>query len=330
MSSSSFRHVSAAVAVGLCLILSVCRSMSVWPTVATPSQELCSVIVDHCLEFHAEGGRSFLLERAFERYLALIFYHGKNCRRPSEHKSLEQIFSDERAVRKDGGESSDEDMSNMWDSLSKFPVVSLIRVTVEEDTEIIQLHTNESYTIEMRPSSLHIRCQTVFGAMRALETLSQFVHYNFEYDLYYMHQLPSMIVDKPAFTHRGLLLDTGRHFTPLAGIQHVIRAMSYAKLNVLHWHIVDGQSFPLQPKTYHRLGLGAHSAEERYSTRDIHEIVEFAREHGGMCERCWINHVRRGISFYHTHIFFSCIFLSSSRPGDRHTITCNFMGCGLS
>ena len=51
-------------------------------------------------------------------------------------------------------------------------------------------------------------------------------------------------------------------------------------MNVLHWHIVDQQSFPFQSKSYPKLWSGAYSNEERYTERDIATIVEYARARG--------------------------------------------------
>lgn len=43
--------------------------------------------------------------------------------------------------------------------------------------------------------------------------------------------------------------------------------------NVLHWHIVDSQSFPLEIPSYPKLWDGAYSISERYTTADAAEIV---------------------------------------------------------
>ena len=91
---------------------------------------------------------------------------------------------------------------------------------------------------------------------------------------------PPRIQDRPRFPHRGLMIDTGRHFQPLASIRSVIDSLPYAKINVLHWHMSDSQSFPFESKTYPRLWAGAYSDFEKYTQADIAAVVEYARARG--------------------------------------------------
>ncbi len=47
--------------------------------------------------------------------------------------------------------------------------------------------------------------------------------------------------------------------------RELIDSLTHAKLNVIHWHIVDSQSFPFESKTYPELAsAGSYSAMERY------------------------------------------------------------------
>lgn len=41
------------------------------------------------------------------------------------------------------------------------------------------------------------------------------------------------------------MIDSARHFIPVPRIKHTIDGMLYNKMNVLHWHIVDEDSFPV-------------------------------------------------------------------------------------
>lgn len=57
------------------------------------------------------------------------------------------------------------------------------------------------------------------------------------------------ILDKPAFPYRGLMIDTSRNFIPITHLKRMIHAMSQNKLNILHWHITDTNSFPFYSKS---------------------------------------------------------------------------------
>ncbi|XP_047042852.1 beta-hexosaminidase 1-like [Lolium rigidum] len=74
--------------------------------------------------------------------------------------------------------------------------------------------------------------------------------------------------------------DTSRHYYPVDVIKQVIDSMSFAKLNVLHWHIIDEQSFPLEIPSYPNLWKGSYSKLERYTVEDAQYIVSYAKKRG--------------------------------------------------
>jgi hexosaminidase len=91
----------------------------------------------------------------------------------------------------------------------------------------------------------------------------------------------TLIKDSPRFTYRGLMLDTARHFIPVPILKKQIDAMSYNKLNVLHWHIVDDQSFPFEMKKYPNITkMGRYSSAHVYSQEQVLDIIRHARTRG--------------------------------------------------
>eukprot|EP01122_Echinamoeba_exundans_P010082 TRINITY_DN3680_c0_g1_i1.p1 TRINITY_DN3680_c0_g1~~TRINITY_DN3680_c0_g1_i1.p1 ORF type:complete len:476 (+),score=89.74 TRINITY_DN3680_c0_g1_i1:513-1940(+) len=92
---------------------------------------------------------------------------------------------------------------------------------------------------------------------------------------------PISIQDSPRFPWRGLLIDTARHYHPIWSLKHQIDAMSYTKMNVLHWHMTDAESFPLELKKRPDLASkGAWAPGYTYSAADVAEVVEYAKNRG--------------------------------------------------
>jgi len=173
--------------------------------------------------------------------------------------------------------------------------LTTVEVTVADPSEEYpQMDTDESYTLiipdlsqvnkkvesSKQEEAITLEAKTVYGAMMGLQTLSQLVIYDFEAAAYYVPSTPITIEDAPRYPHRGMLLDTSRHFQPIKELQLTIDALSWAKYNVLHWHVVDTQSFPFESKTNPRLWKGAYSNAERYSQADIRDLVEYGRARG--------------------------------------------------
>ena len=150
-------------------------------------------------------------------------------------------------------------------------LLGLVVSVGSEDEAPPQLGTNESYQLNVGAAGLAtLTAQTIYGALRGLETFSQVVGFDFESSVYRVTGVPLTISDAPRFPHRGFMVDTSRHYQPLGMLKRLLDSMAYAKLNTLHWHAVDDQSFPLTVAAFPRLqGLGAYSAQERYTRLDV-------------------------------------------------------------
>ena len=80
-------------------------------------------------------------------------------------------------------------------------------------------------------------------------------------------ETPSLrIEDIPAVAWRGMMVDVARHFLPLPLLVSTLDAMKAVKLNVLHLHLTDAQSFPLLLETYSADSIARNSpGEELFS-----------------------------------------------------------------
>ncbi|KAJ7988323.1 hypothetical protein DPEC_G00322380 [Dallia pectoralis] len=139
--------------------------------------------------------------------------------------------------------------------------------------------SDESYQLSVDSSVAVLKAAKVWGVLRGLETFSQLV-YEDEYGAISVNR--TEINDFPRFAHRGVLLDTSRHFLPVKVILANLEAMAWNKFNVFHWHIVDDPSFPYLSRTFPQLSQqGAyHPYTHVYTPSDVKMIIEFARLRG--------------------------------------------------
>ncbi|NXB23321.1 HEXB hexosaminidase, partial [Rhagologus leucostigma] len=141
-----------------------------------------------------------------------------------------------------------------------------------------QLTSSEAYHLTVTEPVAILKAYEVWGALRGLETFSQLVHED-DYGSFLVNE--SEINDFPRFAHRGVLLDTSRHYLPLKSILTNLDAMAFNKFNVLHWHIVDDQSFPYQSIYFPELSdKGAYSSNLIYTPTDVRLVIEYARLRG--------------------------------------------------
>uniref|UniRef100_A0A4W4DWP2 Beta-hexosaminidase n=1 Tax=Electrophorus electricus TaxID=8005 RepID=A0A4W4DWP2_ELEEL len=139
--------------------------------------------------------------------------------------------------------------------------------------------SNESYNLTVSARQAALRAESVWGALRGLESFSQLV-YQDDSSAYFVNK--TEIEDYPRFQFRGLLLDTSRHYLPVNSILSTLDAMAYSKFNVFHWHIVDDPSFPYQSSTYPDLSnKGAfHPMTHIYTQSDVRRVIAHARLRG--------------------------------------------------
>jgi hexosaminidase len=159
------------------------------------------------------------------------------------------------------------------------PMLLQVDLTVKDYTADLQFGVDESYnlTVTQNSQAIAVSANTIWGALHAFTTLQQIITYS---NGQFIIEQPVTIVDAPLYPHRGIMVDTGRNFVSKAKILEQIDIMALAKLNVLHWHLDDSQSWPIQMNVYPQMTKDAYSAAEQFSKADVASVLAYARARG--------------------------------------------------
>ncbi|WP_281225313.1 glycoside hydrolase family 20 protein [Flavobacterium aquiphilum] len=122
-----------------------------------------------------------------------------------------------------------------------------IRFEIQKTNEI----GDEGYLLNVNPNEILITANTPKGLFYGVQSLIQTLPITRTNRI---AEIPCMqIKDYPRFQWRGLMLDTSRHFFPADMVKEFIDLLSLYKMNVFHWHLVDGAGWRLEIKKYPKL-----------------------------------------------------------------------------
>lgn len=117
-------------------------------------------------------------------------------------------------------------------SISSCQVV--VDTLVEDEAATLQLGVDESYDLSVSAEgACRLSAATVWGALHGMETFSQLLSRPAEGQVA-LDFLPVAITDSARFSHRGLLIDSSRHFLPVEELLHLVDSLPMSKFNVLH------------------------------------------------------------------------------------------------
>ncbi len=140
----------------------------------------------------------------------------------------------------------------------------------------------EGYELTVTPEGAILRANTLQGFFYGSQTLRQLLtcETNPSNSLRGVH-----IVDTPRYTWRGMHLDVGRHFMPLAFVKRYIDLLAMHKFNIFHWHLTEDQGWRIEIKKYPKLtevaawrNKDGHRYGGFYTQDEIREIVAYAQE----------------------------------------------------
>jgi hexosaminidase len=236
----------------LVVVFSTCHSqlLDIWPQPASQQNSPVQFLIESTeFSWIQKGFTNQVLESGVQRYKSITF----NPLIVSASKNKEAAYDD---------------------------MIDGIFIDVQTDNVTLQQGTDESYTLVVASPKVVLTAPTIFGALRGLETFSQLVQ-PIGSQMYILNQ--TTITDKPRFPYRGFMIDTARHYLDLNYILQHLDAMAYNKMNVLHWHIVDDESFPYESPTFPLLaskGAYGELPSHMYTQKDISYVIQYAYERG--------------------------------------------------
>ncbi|XP_061196812.1 beta-hexosaminidase subunit beta-like [Saccostrea echinata] len=203
------------------------------------------------------------LHEAISRYKKYIF----TCTNDRFRNNLRNIF--DRDLRKKLLRSTENSFS--------LKMITSFVFDIKQCTYLPSLSADESYKLTVNEHGISIVAGDVWGALRGLETLSHITVCSHNKVIL----KDTEIEDFPRFPHRGIMVDTARHFMSKETLFQIMRGMEMNKMNVMHWHLSDDQSFPFQSKVFPELSVkGAFHPSLVYTHDDVREIIEFGRLRG--------------------------------------------------
>ena len=143
--------------------------------------------------------------------------------------------------------------TNLDISVNDTSLETVDRIIYLNQSDSIDIETNESYQLYISKDSIIINAKTAEGAFRGVQTLRQIIpeKSNDTITTHKMWLVPTgKIIDSPNFEYRGAMLDVARHFFTVADVKKYIDLLTYYKINKLHLHLSDDQGWRIEIKSW--------------------------------------------------------------------------------
>ena len=145
----------------------------------------------------------------------------------------------------------------------------------------------EGYELNITTDNIRLAANTPEGIFRGIQTLRQLFPATIESN--FLQKGPwkaatGTILDYPAYSYRGSMLDVARHFFGISDVKRYIDLIAAYKLNVLHLHLADDQGWRIEIKSWPALtqigsstqvggGKGGFYTQDAYK-----ELVQYAAD----------------------------------------------------
>mmetsp|Transcript_12670 Transcript_12670/g.20643 ORF Transcript_12670/g.20643 Transcript_12670/m.20643 type:complete len:982 (+) Transcript_12670:292-3237(+) len=144
------------------------------------------------------------------------------------------------------------------------------------DTGDDVLDRREDYTLVIEGTAVTLTAPTISGLHWAFQTFVQATP--LLWGCRWVPRFPLAVTDRPMWKYRGFLLDTARNYFEVSTITRIIRQMAASKINTLHWHMANDQSFAFQSKAVPDIGRATNTKYGHSSSYSIDEVKYIVQE----------------------------------------------------
>jgi len=150
-------------------------------------------------------------------------------------------------------------LSNMFSSASGISLSINSSATNDGNIELeldSSIENIEGYNLSVKYDAIVISGKTNIGVFYGIQSLRQLLPVEIERGDNEIIELtiPAVeIRDSPRYKYRGMHLDVGRHFFPIAAIKKYIDLITMHKMNSFHWHLTEDQGWRIEIKKYPKL-----------------------------------------------------------------------------
>ena len=235
--------------------------------------------------------RSFKLS-VVEKESSDTWYHGLHCGQGESSKSVDQPSD---LIQKAFERMKTRTFANNFVPYKFYPrrvafepkpsdeAIVIHEVVVRQEGRVPARVSHEAYAIQVTlDGKATIDIVSPIGAIRAFDTFTQaFYAHSSSKESVYTPYAPLTIRDAPFFEHRGLNLDISRNWIAPQDVMRTIKALGFNKMNRLHLHASDSQSWPLEIPSLPALAReGAYREDQIWSAKDLEEVQRHGLYHG--------------------------------------------------
>ncbi len=134
-------------------------------------------------------------------------------------------------------------------------------------------HKEEGYKLTVSKNTIRLSASTTHGLFNAIQTFRQLA--------FTVEITACEIVDWPAFSWRGFMVDVGRNFQSVQQLKQQIDVMAAYKLNIFHFHLTEDIAWRLQSKRYPQLTQSRYmlrNAGKFYSIQQVKELIAYCQQ----------------------------------------------------